>query len=80
MQFKAEECVIETGIGEEKKTELTHINSAQSIDRHKYTDFTVSLCIEIYLRCNCGFRKASAMFGYLNELLGWGSKDPVPIR
>jgi hypothetical protein len=58
-----------------KKTKLIGISSQQSIDRHKYTDFVVLLCVEIYMRCGCGFRKSSDLFGYLNELMGWGFKD-----
>jgi hypothetical protein len=47
----------------------------QSIERHKYTDFAVRLCVEIHLRCHCGFRKASEIFGFLNEFLGLGFED-----
>jgi hypothetical protein len=58
-----------------QKLNLVGILTQQSIERHKYTDFAVRLCVEIYLRCHCGFRKASELFGFLNEYLGWGFDD-----
>jgi hypothetical protein len=43
----------------------------ESIERHQYPEFIVSLSIEIYVRCHCGFRRTVGLLSYLNHLLGW---------
>jgi hypothetical protein len=45
------------GSGKPKKKRATGIASEQYIDRHKYTDFMVSLSVELYVKCRCGLRK-----------------------
>jgi len=45
------------------------------ISRHKYSEFVVSLFLNIYTITNCGLRKSVDLFKYLNETLGWNLPD-----
>lgn len=47
----------------------------QSIDRHKYSDLIVSICVDTYIVCRCGLRTTCRIMKYLNERLGWGLTD-----
>ncbi|MDR3266688.1 MAG: hypothetical protein LBT24_03860 [Tannerella sp.] len=46
--------------------------SQSSIERHKYTDLIVSICVELYASSGCGLRCMSKIIRYLNEKLSWG--------
>ena len=47
----------------------------QPIDRHKYSDLLVGICVDVYVGCHCGFRTTAKIIHYLNERLGWGLSD-----
>ena len=47
----------------------------QSIDRHKYSDFMVSMSIELYLLLGCGMEKISVLLEYLNRRMHWGFEE-----
>ena len=40
-----------------KKKRSAGFTSEQYIDRHKYTDFIVALCVDMYINCRCGLRQ-----------------------
>jgi hypothetical protein len=41
------------------------------IERHKYSDLVVSMCVDIYIGCNCGLRTTAKIVAYLNERFHW---------
>ncbi len=45
------------------------------IERHKYTDLLVSMSVELYASCGCGFRSIEKILNYLNSKLQWGLED-----
>jgi len=58
-----------------KKLNPLPVISQQSIDRHKYSDFVVSLSIELYLLLGCGMEKISVLLEYLNRRMQWGLEE-----
>lgn len=61
-----------------KKTLFPGID-LQSIDRHKYPEFVISMALNIYTITNCGLRKSVELLSFLNETLGWNLSD-IPCR
>ncbi|MDR1103074.1 MAG: hypothetical protein LBL42_04890, partial [Tannerella sp.] len=59
------------GPGIKKKRSNSRIEHIPVI-RHKYSEFVVSVLLNIYMITHCGYRKAILLFEYLNETPGWG--------
>jgi transposase-like protein len=43
----------------------------QPIKRHKFSEFIVSLSVQLYVKSGCGFRGVTNILSVLKELLGW---------
>ncbi|MDR1021900.1 MAG: hypothetical protein LBL94_01270 [Prevotellaceae bacterium] len=62
-----------------KKSKVYGILSQTSIERHKYTDLIVSLCVELYTKCHVSFQGLSNMLQLLNTSLKWEMESiPCP--
>jgi hypothetical protein len=76
-KLKQEKRAVEEEL--KKKSKVYGILSQTSIERHKYTDLIVALCVELYSKCHVSFRTVSAILHILNSIFKWGLEDiPCP--
>ena len=61
-----------------KKKRSAGIASEQYIDRHKYTDFIVALCVDLYINCRCGLRKTVQILHILQKHFANFQPEEIP--
>jgi hypothetical protein len=49
---------------------------SQVIERHKYDSMIVSMRVELYVNCRCGFRVIEKIMACLNDRLAWNLEEP----
>jgi hypothetical protein len=68
-KLKQEKRAVEVEL--KKKSKVYGILSQTSIERHRYTDLIVSLCMELYTKCHVSFHCLSKMLHILNAFFHW---------
>lgn len=66
--FKATTKSLREELNTKKKPEKV-ILSQSPIDRHKYSDLIVELCVTFYVKHRCGLQQTANILSYLNDIL-----------